>query len=219
MRAHEGQAAAAGAAGGGAGPASVELIEMVSASAPNASDRVIAFADTPTAGQLMVVLVFSDAGTTALTPPSGWNELFNAQANTTREHWIFWRTADGSESNSYTWSGSSLIARGWIFEAGAEIGAAGTFGTHTAAPGSSPFDTSSADVAVPDGSYGIVGVSFAFARSDYALTEGHTYSAASTRAGYGHRAYPTAEPTANPQFSWTGTANTIGCSFTTVYPA
>jgi hypothetical protein len=176
------------------------------------TNQTVAFSETPDDGELLVVLVFSTTGTGSLTPPSGWDLIFTASANTARVHKLYTRIAN-SESNSYEWAWSAVDAVGFRFTAGASVA---QYDTELTTAGTSSAECANPDMDVVGPAYAIAGVSHSQGVAGHALDNDFTWISSSSRNGYGHRAFPTSENGQNCTFSWTGEISQNVCGSLTI---
>lgn len=86
------------------------------ASEASTSDFSITPSVTPTEGRVMVAFIGKD-GSAAITPPSGWIEVYDlTDTGTTMRFGVYWKVVTASEPSLYTWSSAGEHWGGAIYE-------------------------------------------------------------------------------------------------------
>lgn len=163
-----------------------------------ATSQTISFTSTPTSGQVIVVLAANLNGTPYINSlPSGFGLRLDSNVNHTAQLYDY--TCGGSESNSYTFSGTNnFTLHAFLLSGGSYL----TGGTNNAA-GVTSMALSSSALVVPSNGIAIGGLTLGGTgtptNSDSFTTAGH---GATTRGWSHYREFTSGNPSQNCTASW-----------------
>lgn len=179
--------------------ANINIVEFKQYNTAGTS-QTITFTSTPTSGQMIVVFVANQGGTPYVNSvPSGFNTRLDSNVNHTTQ--LYDLTCGGSESNSYTFSGTSSFTLHAFLLSG---GSYSTGGTNNNASINSGYTLAASGLLVPTNGIVIGGLVLGGTGTPTNSSSFTVTSMSATTRGWSHyREYTTGGSSENCTAAWT----------------